>query len=45
MNGGIIGFMGMGPGYIPGGTGPIGVGSMPGLTDEGPGPNCGTKFC
>lgn len=40
MNGGIMGFIGMWPEYIPGGTGPIGVGNMPGVTPEGPGPNC-----
>lgn len=39
MKGGIMGFMCIGA-YIPGGTGPMGVGSMPCVTDDGPGPNC-----
>lgn len=29
----------MWPGYIPGGTGPIGVGSIPGVTEDGPAPS------
>lgn len=34
-----MGFIGICPGYIPGGAGPIGVGNIPGVTDEGPGPS------
>lgn len=39
INGGIMWFICMWPGYIPEGTGPMGVGSIPGVTDDGPAPS------
>lgn len=44
MNGGIMWFIAKCPGYIPGGTGPMGVGNIPGDTVEGPAPSWKMKI-
>lgn len=48
MKGGAIGpiiFICMCPGYMPGGTGPMGVGRMPGATPDGPAPSYKKNKC